>query len=137
MVSRPSLLRAYLALHGYNDQIGEYEQAFNGTFQFHVKHISNTRFQGQISEMAPAPSRSFLGTKNEGAVPWLYITSMPDPRPGRSIGIATVYRYYTAGGKPPSPCGVIGQTLQVPYAAQYWIYERSKRKQGLAIEYYE
>jgi hypothetical protein len=134
MLSKPQLLDTYLALHGYDSEMGEYWQTPNGTFQFHIKNTLSLRFHGHISDIAPAPSNSFSGTKDEGAVPWLYIIPMSDSAPEPGSAISAVYRYHTAGGKPPRRCVSVGQVLQIPYAALYWMYETPKRRKSLAIE---
>jgi hypothetical protein len=134
MISKPSLLQAYLALHGYDHEMGECWRTSNNTFHFYFKGVSSISFQGKISEEASAPSSSFSGTKNEGAVPWLHITPMSGSLSGHDDVISVVYQYYTSGGEPSSRCASSGQVMRTPYAAQYWIYKSPKRENRLMLQ---
>ena len=133
MGSQPSLLQTYLTLHSYNREVGECWQASNGTFHFQFHGDPSLEFQGNISQIASAPSSSFSGTRNEGALPWLYITRLRDPGYKYPHTVSVIYQYYTAGGEPPSRCAVVDQVIKIPYAAQYWVYRKQKRKKRLAI----
>ncbi|KAI9827325.1 MAG: hypothetical protein M1826_006430 [Phylliscum demangeonii] len=73
-------------------------------------------FFGSKLAAVPAPGGANAGTRAEGAVDWLDLADK-----GGSSGIAQVYRLETAGGKPPADCSGQQPTLEVPYAAQYWM----------------
>jgi hypothetical protein len=133
MSSQPSLLQTYLGLHSYDREMGKCWQNSNGTFHFKFHGNPSLNFPGNISQIAPAPSSSFTGTSNEGAVPWLYITRLRDPPYRNPHQISVIYQYYTAGGEPPSQCATVDQIVKTPYAAQYWVYRKQKRKKMLAV----
>lgn len=134
MRAEPVLLQAYLTLHGYDHIMGECRQTSEGTFRFSFKGLLGVDIRANISDMRPAPSRSFSGTADEGALPWLHILPVKSPKSGRRHKVSTIYQYYTAGGMPPSRCTSVGRIYQVPYAAQYWFYEKQRVKRALAIE---
>ena len=133
MGSQPALLQTYLALHSYNREMGDCWQASNGTFYFKLNGDPSLEFQGNISKITSAPSSSFSGTRNEGAVPWLYITRLRGPAYKYAHPFSVIYQYYTAGGEPPGRCATVDQIIKIPYAAQYWVYRKQKRKKMLAI----
>ncbi|MCJ1475176.1 hypothetical protein MMC13_003836 [Lambiella insularis] len=64
-----------------------------------------------------APSTSSKGPDGTGAVDWLALGASDG-----SSGLAEGYRVFTAGGKPPKTCAGQASTIEVPYAAQYWLY---------------
>ncbi|EEA25463.1 hypothetical protein TMatcc_006312 [Talaromyces marneffei ATCC 18224] len=67
-----------------------------------------------------APAESVLGQFNVGygAVPWLYLSTVP----GTTDGYSAVYRVNTAGGSAPATCAGQPAAFQVQYSAQYFIY---------------
>ena len=71
----------------------------------------------------PAPNSASKGVEpyKNGAVDWLYLL---DNGAGVSQQLQSVYRAWTAGGKPPATCSGSEQ-VQVPYAAEYWFYTRT------------
>ena len=66
-----------------------------------------------------APVSAYKGMSNEGAVPWLFLTSDSS---GLSSGVSEVYRVETAGGLNPSTCEGISGEVDVPYSAEYWFF---------------
>ncbi|CAK3946144.1 Hypothetical predicted protein [Lecanosticta acicola] len=72
---------------------------------------------------AKAAQNAYAGANALGAVAWLYLVDNGD---GRTKNLKSVYRIETAGGVAPASCEVPGETLQVPYAAEYWFYDGGK-----------
>lgn len=68
-----------------------------------------------------APETSAKGAKGDahGTIDWLYLL---DNGKGVSEDLLSVYRVWTAGGKPPQSCSGDEQ-VEVPYAAEYWFYD--------------
>ena len=123
MSSRPALLEEYLKFHGYNRIIGECRRRPDRTFYFRFNGIPTTHFYGNISAEMAAPGDSYLGSKKEGAIPWLYLTNLQGEAKAVSKSL-DIYQFYTAGGEPPGSCLSERDTSKVPYTAQYWIYEQ-------------
>ncbi|KAM0712128.1 hypothetical protein Q7P37_011222 [Cladosporium fusiforme] len=68
-----------------------------------------------------APETSAKGIKGDahGTIDWLYLL---DNGAGVSTDLLSVYRVWTAGGKPPQSCSGDEQ-VEIPYAAEYWFYD--------------
>lgn len=100
---------------------------------FDVNEITTTakkgRFVGKRSENITAPSDANTGLAPDafGAVDWLKLVSTDTVKTASgevfaSNGYKTVYRVETAGGKPPATCQGRAAHFEIPYAAQYWLY---------------
>ncbi|EEP77976.1 predicted protein [Uncinocarpus reesii 1704] len=71
-------------------------------------------------EAVDAPQNSLPGVcgQLDGAVPWLFLESIPE-----STGKAkSIYRVNTAGGSPPKYCTGQPKEITVQYSAEYWFY---------------
>lgn len=68
-----------------------------------------------------APATAAKGAQGDayGTIDWLYLLDNGD---GVSEDLLSVYRVWTAGGKPPSSCSG-DQQIEIPYAAEYWFYD--------------
>lgn len=68
-----------------------------------------------------APAGSVVGQNNKGngAVPWLYLETIP----GTIDNYKSIYRVNTAGGSPSTDCSGMSSTFTVQYAAAYFIYK--------------
>lgn len=118
----PKLLDGYLQLQGYQRVLGDHFFT-QTTPTFSLNKIPTTPFPIAFVAKkgeADAPKSACPGTKNEGAIKWLYLLDNGSSQGG----INTVYRLETAGGNKPKTCeGMAGKTnFEVPYAAQYWVY---------------
>lgn len=60
-------------------------------------------------------------TVDPNAVPWLSL-SATSSGPGLLHGVTFIQRVNTVGGKAPSTPGTLGQTVRVPYSAEYFFY---------------
>jgi hypothetical protein len=111
-------MQGYLKTLGY-EYLGKSNETSNRTFWFFFDNVPQG-LEAYIANATQAPADSY--SSKTGAVPWLYIArrSLSNQRPT----ITAVYRYYTAGGTPPSHCS--SRIVQVPYVAQFWIYENKR-----------
>ncbi len=57
-----------------------------------------------------------------GSVPWLLVQEVSTSGTGTLSQVAYVQRLFTDGGNPPGPGCDAGDTLQVPYGADYYFY---------------
>lgn len=117
------LLTAYLHAMGFDNQLGVH--FFNET---EVPYFSLPKavpvplvaFHGKKNGTMTAPVNSCRGTKGEGAVAWLQLIDLGDSTP---LGdLKATYRVETAGGNPPTTCQGQPANIEVPYAAEYWIF---------------
>ncbi|KAG8528811.1 uncharacterized protein KY384_006500 [Bacidia gigantensis] len=77
-----------------------------------------------------APADAQTGEDGSAAVPWLKLAvSSPPPSPytvlpaDAASGIKEIYRLNTAGGSAPKTCqGLLGQSFEKEYAAEYWFW---------------
>ena len=77
-------------------------------------------FSGKKGGNAKAPSKAYKGSNGLGTVDWLYLV---DNGCGRTTdGLKSIYRVETAGGVAPSSCDSSTPAMQVPYAAEYYVY---------------
>lgn len=95
----------------------------NTTTPFFSVNISpHQHGTGAFSKVAvsDAPSNSIKGPQDKGygAVQWLYLQALP----GMAQPIKAVYRLNTAGGDPPTTCEGQPPAIEMPYAAEYWLY---------------
>lgn len=75
-----------------------------------------------VGSLVPPPLRV---TVDPTAIPWLRLTAAPELTHGPGIFAKTtfIHRVNTVGGKAPAINGtVIGQIVEVPYAADYFFY---------------
>lgn len=62
-------------------------------------------------------------TPDEGAIPWLSLTAVPDGGAGMFKRVTFIQRVNTVGGLVPVAAGVaVGDIARVPYTAEYWFY---------------
>jgi hypothetical protein len=98
---------------------------FNGASQpnFDFTKSGHGWLQAKKGAGVPAPNNASKGIEpyKNGAVDWLYLL---DNGAGVSQQLQSVYRAWTAGGKPPATCSG-NQQVQVPYAAEYWFYTQT------------
>jgi hypothetical protein len=98
---------------------------FNGASQpnFDFTKSGHGWLQAKKGAGVPAPNSASKGIEpyKNGAVDWLYLL---DNGAGVSQQLQSVYRAWTAGGKPPATCSG-NQQVQVPYAAEYWFYTQT------------
>ncbi|KAF2653145.1 hypothetical protein K491DRAFT_680745 [Lophiostoma macrostomum CBS 122681] len=113
--SDTTVMYGYLKASGYN-YLGKSVETPDRTFWFFLDDVPQG-FEAYIANATQAPTNTY--SSKTGAVPWLYIARRPSSN--RQSTITAVYRYYTAGGTPPGHC--IPHIVQVPYVAQFWIYE--------------
>ena len=59
------------------------------------------------------------GQLSYGAVPWLRL----DQKPYKEDLWKAVYRLNTAGGNAPKSCTGQAAAFEVPYAAEYWLFQ--------------
>lgn len=123
IMQNADLLEGYLKFHGYHNVVGEYWYTTNNTVVFYFNEGLRWTIETRIAEVMVAPNTSHEGSRNEGALPWLYL--QPIPKSSQNHKVSAIYRYYTAGGKPKSHCYQEGAPFRVPYTAQFWIYERA------------
>lgn len=90
------------------------------TPNFHIWAPEDQYLSAKKSGSATAPASAYDGANNLGAVAWLYLV---DNGNGRTHGLKSVYRVETAGGVAPSSCHKAGESVQIPYAAEYWFYD--------------
>lgn len=67
---------------------------------------------------APAGSVSGQNNSGNGAVPWLFLTTID----GTVGNFTEVYRVNTNGGAAPTTCEGQAATFEVQYSAQYYFY---------------
>lgn len=119
--SQPKMLDGYLQSQGYQRILGDHFFT-QTTPTFSLNKVQANPFPIAFVTKAgfmDAPKSSCPGTKNEGAIQWLYLVD----NDGRSQGgINTVYRLETAGGNKPAACQGYKDHFEVPYAAQYWVF---------------
>ncbi|CRG89424.1 hypothetical protein PISL3812_06460 [Talaromyces islandicus] len=70
------------------------------------------------SMVAPPGSVSGQNNSGDGAVPWLYLTTIA----GTVGNFTSVYRVNTAGGAAPATCEGQAASFQIQYSAQYFFY---------------
>jgi len=57
------------------------------------------------------------------AIPWLLLEAVSTSGPGIYNSVTYIQRANTKGGLPPAgPGSFIGETVQVPYTAEYYFY---------------
>ncbi len=81
-------------------------------------------------------SSSRLGLLDEPPMPWLMLyRSRKDAPSPNGNDVAVAYRVRTVGGEAPSSCRKLGETVEVRYAAQYWLYDNTDHVsfRGMAI----
>ena len=80
---------------------------------------SNGLLKGKSLAGIPAPADASAGPFDQGygAVDWKTLTDA-----GGSVGLKTVYRVETAGGKAPSSCAGVTAPIYIDYSALYWFY---------------
>jgi hypothetical protein len=68
-----------------------------------------------------APSTAYVGPfgQGDGAVQWLNLVANPADTGG---AWKQIYRLNTAGGVPPTSCTGLQPTIEIPYAAEYWLF---------------
>ncbi|KAK5163472.1 uncharacterized protein LTR77_010654 [Saxophila tyrrhenica] len=75
----------------------------------------------QKANASDAPNDAYAGPggTGNGAVQWLKL----DVKPAAQDSWKQVYRLDTAGGVPPETCEEATPTIEVPYAAVYWLFK--------------
>jgi hypothetical protein len=72
-------------------------------------------------DSTPAPTTAMMGPYNSGNGPvaWLRL----DAKTSDGQIFKEVYRLNTAGGQPPKTCQGMPEAFEVPYAAEYWLFQ--------------
>jgi hypothetical protein len=91
-------------------------------FDFQYRGIKDF-FVGKKLEAVPAPSYATPGA--HGAVDWLKLQAE-----NGTYGFKEVYRVVTAGGNAPATCEGMGETFEMPYAAEYCEFFHSSWSDG-------
>jgi hypothetical protein len=68
-------------------------------------------------------ARLFGCTPDSTAIPWLLLETVSTGGPGIFSSVTYIQRVNTTGGVAPAgPGSSIGETVQVPYKAEYYFY---------------
>ena len=72
---------------------------------------------GKIGTLAGRKVENISAPAQANAIDWLKLDSVAG-----SVNLKEGYRVETAGGKPPKTCTGQPAQIEIPYAAQYWLY---------------
>ena len=106
----------YYALSGHHYFLNTTTPFFNMDTSSH--DYGTGAFKKANSTSAPSTAMAGPGNKGNGAVPWLKLGAIDTA--GQVF--QEVYRVNTAGGNPPTTCQGQQSALEVPYAAEYWLF---------------
>lgn len=97
--------------------------------------FANANYNGKVGTHSKGPTwQSNSGSKVVGArlygctpdataIPWLLLEAVSTSGPGIYSSVTYIQRVNTVSGLPPSgPGSFIGETVQIPYAAEYYFY---------------
>jgi len=97
--------------------------------------FANANYDGKVGRHYVGPTwESNSGSKVIGArmygcqpdanaIPWLLLKAVSTSGPGIYSAVTYIQRLNTKGGLPPaSPGSFIGETVQIPYSAEYYFY---------------
>jgi len=97
--------------------------------------FANANYDGKVGKHYVGPTwESNSGSKVVGArlygcqpdttaIPWLLLEAVSTSGPGIYSGVTYIQRANTKGGvAPASPGSFVGETVSVPYAAEYYFY---------------
>ena len=129
-----------LAFHVYADGTQNYR--WDGASWVFVEPVANlfanvgfdglvgTHFRGPTwksnSGSAVVGARLFGCTPDATAIPWLLLEAVSNNGPGIFSSVTYIQRVNTTGGLAPAgPGSVIGETVQIPYTAEYYFYREN------------
>lgn len=97
--------------------------------------FANANYDGKVGRHYAGPTwESNSGSKVVGArmygcqpdsnsIPWLLLEAVSTGGPGIYSSVTYIQRLNTKGGLPPAgPGSLIGETVQIPYTAEYYFY---------------
>jgi hypothetical protein len=97
--------------------------------------FANANYDGKVGTHYAGPTwESNSGSKVVGArmygcspdtnaIPWLLLEAVSTSGPGIFSSVTYIQRLNTTGGLPPlAPGSFIGETVQIPYTAEYYFY---------------
>jgi len=100
-----------------------------------AKLYAEDSYHGQVGKHYVGPTwesnsgSKVVGTRMYGcspdttAIPWLLLEAVSTSGPGIYNSVTYIQRVNTKGGLPPAgPGSFIGETVQVPYTAEYYFY---------------